>query len=97
VNHAMILTASGTLVYRFTAFCHYENFLAFGLVLFSWLVFRGNRLLNESRSSGYALLIGVMAMEPTPRTAWPVGMYSQAKAPTPPVRVRHRPPLADPT
>jgi len=55
---AMILTVSSTLVFRFTAFCHYEVFLAFGLIVFSWMVFRGNRMVDESRRAGYLLLIG---------------------------------------
>jgi len=53
----MVLTVSSTLVFRYIVFYHYEVMLGFGLILFSWLVFRGNRLADEGRSAGHALLV----------------------------------------
>jgi hypothetical protein len=54
---AMVLTVTNTLVFRFVAFCHYEVALGFGLMVFSWLVFEGNRRVDDGDGKGRALLL----------------------------------------
>lgn len=53
---AMLLAAGSMIVFRFTVYYHYEVLLGSGLLVFSWLVFGGNRRADEESRAGYAML-----------------------------------------